>query len=395
MTFPRDDANRSWLSVELHDWDGDGDPDMFVLFLSGPYINRVVRYENVTERGGALTFADRGPIVTDLGPAAHRPCELRRLGRRRAGRPARRRRRRGRLPPPPGHPPRRRRDVPRRRRLRGSQRHAAAPGLPTPRRRGHRRRRRPRPVRGDGRRTRLPLPQRRHAQRSRARGRPDARLLRVHGRQGRGEGGRLRRRRPPRFRRRPLLGAHSSRRAAARLRPAVQERRHARRIPGSRRATPRAARPTRSASSPPMRCDRAACARSTGTRTARSISWPETPTGSSGSSATPPAAWPRSSRRPCACPRVGRCFACLRRRAGSAGGGLRACRRDRLERRRAEGPARRRRPRMALPVLEPGDGRGARAGDAAGACAPTGSRSTARRAAACSCATGTATGART
>jgi hypothetical protein len=67
MTFPRDDANRSWLSVEFRDWDGDGDPDMFVLFLSGPYINRVVRYENVTVRGGPLTFADRGPLVTVSG----------------------------------------------------------------------------------------------------------------------------------------------------------------------------------------------------------------------------------------------------------------------------------------------------------------------------------------
>jgi hypothetical protein len=67
MTFPRDAANRSWLSVEVRDWDGDGDPDMFVLFLSGPYLNRVVRYENVTERGGALTFADRGPVVTTSG----------------------------------------------------------------------------------------------------------------------------------------------------------------------------------------------------------------------------------------------------------------------------------------------------------------------------------------
>jgi hypothetical protein len=67
LTFPRDDANRSWLSVEFRDWDGDGDQDMFVLFLSGPYINRVVRYENVTARGEPLTFADRGPLVTTSG----------------------------------------------------------------------------------------------------------------------------------------------------------------------------------------------------------------------------------------------------------------------------------------------------------------------------------------
>jgi hypothetical protein len=67
MTFPRDDANRSWLSVEFADWDGDGDPDMFVSFRAGPYENRVVRYENVTVRGGPLTFADRGPMTTVSG----------------------------------------------------------------------------------------------------------------------------------------------------------------------------------------------------------------------------------------------------------------------------------------------------------------------------------------
>jgi len=67
MTFPRDDANRSWLSVEFADWDGDGDPDMFVSFRAGPYENRVVRYENVTVRGGPLTFAERGPMTTVSG----------------------------------------------------------------------------------------------------------------------------------------------------------------------------------------------------------------------------------------------------------------------------------------------------------------------------------------
>jgi hypothetical protein len=67
LTFPRDDANRSWLAVEFRDWDGDGDPDMFVRFLSGPSINRVVRYENVTVSGGLLTFADRGPLLTASG----------------------------------------------------------------------------------------------------------------------------------------------------------------------------------------------------------------------------------------------------------------------------------------------------------------------------------------
>jgi hypothetical protein len=67
MTFPHDDANRSWFSVEFCDWDGDGDPDMFLSFLAGPSINRVVRYENVTVPGGTLTFADRGPLLTVSG----------------------------------------------------------------------------------------------------------------------------------------------------------------------------------------------------------------------------------------------------------------------------------------------------------------------------------------
>jgi hypothetical protein len=67
LTFPHDERNRSWLSVSFCDWDGDGDQDMFVFFASGPYINRVVRYENVTVPGGPLTFADRGPLLTVSG----------------------------------------------------------------------------------------------------------------------------------------------------------------------------------------------------------------------------------------------------------------------------------------------------------------------------------------
>jgi hypothetical protein len=67
LMFPRDDANRSWVSAEFADWDGDGDPDLFASFRAGPYENRVVRYENVTTKGGPLTFLDRGPITTVSG----------------------------------------------------------------------------------------------------------------------------------------------------------------------------------------------------------------------------------------------------------------------------------------------------------------------------------------
>src|SRR4029078_9902681 len=67
LMFTRDDANRSWGSAEFADWDGDGDPDLFASFRAGPYENRVVRYENVTTKGGPLTFLDRGPITTVSG----------------------------------------------------------------------------------------------------------------------------------------------------------------------------------------------------------------------------------------------------------------------------------------------------------------------------------------
>jgi hypothetical protein len=67
LVFPSDDGHRAWLSPAFADWDGDGDPDLFVTFAAGPYINRVVRYENVTVPGGPLTFQDRGPLATVSG----------------------------------------------------------------------------------------------------------------------------------------------------------------------------------------------------------------------------------------------------------------------------------------------------------------------------------------
>ncbi len=67
LVFPHDDANRSWLAPALTDWDGDGDLDLFVSFLAGPFQNRVVLYQNVTQPGGLLTFAERGPLLTRSG----------------------------------------------------------------------------------------------------------------------------------------------------------------------------------------------------------------------------------------------------------------------------------------------------------------------------------------
>ncbi|HET8647642.1 MAG TPA: VCBS repeat-containing protein, partial [Vicinamibacteria bacterium] len=68
LVLPRDERNRSWVSVALHDWDGDGDADLFASFMAGPFMNRVLRYENTSARGGPLTFAERGPLLTAPGP---------------------------------------------------------------------------------------------------------------------------------------------------------------------------------------------------------------------------------------------------------------------------------------------------------------------------------------
>ncbi|MDH7601366.1 MAG: VCBS repeat-containing protein [Armatimonadota bacterium] len=68
--LPKENVNnRSWLSVEANDWDNDGDQDLFIHFViaSNNYSGKVVRYENVTPKGGPLTFIDRGPIVTQSG----------------------------------------------------------------------------------------------------------------------------------------------------------------------------------------------------------------------------------------------------------------------------------------------------------------------------------------
>ena len=69
LLLPRDERNRSWVSVSLFDWDGDGDADLFASFMAGPFMNQVLRYENTTVKGGLLTFTDRGPLLTRQGAA--------------------------------------------------------------------------------------------------------------------------------------------------------------------------------------------------------------------------------------------------------------------------------------------------------------------------------------
>lgn len=68
FTLPKNDRNnRSWVLPHFHDFDGDGDQDFLPSFMDGPYVRRVVFFENTTASGGPLTFADRGPLQTVSG----------------------------------------------------------------------------------------------------------------------------------------------------------------------------------------------------------------------------------------------------------------------------------------------------------------------------------------
>ena len=72
---PMDGDNRSWNTLEMCDWDLDGDYDMFLWSPTGwpgGYAGEMIRYENTTVPPGPLTFEFRGVLRTvfneQLGP---------------------------------------------------------------------------------------------------------------------------------------------------------------------------------------------------------------------------------------------------------------------------------------------------------------------------------------
>jgi len=67
LQFPMDGNHRSWNSIELYDWDDDGDQDMFIHSPTGPYAGRVICFENTTVAGGLLTFASPVIVLTQSG----------------------------------------------------------------------------------------------------------------------------------------------------------------------------------------------------------------------------------------------------------------------------------------------------------------------------------------
>ncbi|MDH7601162.1 MAG: VCBS repeat-containing protein [Armatimonadota bacterium] len=68
FVLPRNpDKHRSWATITFADWDGDGDGDLFVSICDGEDFGHVIRFENVTEPGGLLTFVNRGRFLTVSG----------------------------------------------------------------------------------------------------------------------------------------------------------------------------------------------------------------------------------------------------------------------------------------------------------------------------------------
>lgn len=60
-------GRRAWPNITFADWDGDGDPDLFVTSSDGPDSGNAVVYENTTVRGGQINFVNRGRLLTQTG----------------------------------------------------------------------------------------------------------------------------------------------------------------------------------------------------------------------------------------------------------------------------------------------------------------------------------------
>ncbi|MHC4445753.1 MAG: FG-GAP-like repeat-containing protein [Planctomycetota bacterium] len=67
-------SNRSWLTVTFHDWDGDGDQDLFTSCNDGPDCGHILYYRNTTTPGGQPTFARVGRMNTVSGESIGRGC---------------------------------------------------------------------------------------------------------------------------------------------------------------------------------------------------------------------------------------------------------------------------------------------------------------------------------
>jgi hypothetical protein len=67
LTLPHDGLNRSWNSIAMHDWDRDGDPDLFVHSPTGPHAGHLLRFENIAGPGGPPQYVNRGPLLTASG----------------------------------------------------------------------------------------------------------------------------------------------------------------------------------------------------------------------------------------------------------------------------------------------------------------------------------------
>ncbi|MDO8683571.1 MAG: VCBS repeat-containing protein [Armatimonadota bacterium] len=61
------DGGRAWLVVDLNDWDGDGDQDVFASFSVSSDAGNIVIYENTAPPGGTPAFTRRGNLVSKTG----------------------------------------------------------------------------------------------------------------------------------------------------------------------------------------------------------------------------------------------------------------------------------------------------------------------------------------